>query len=189
MKFLQQLLNEMNEMSACLECGGTLKMKGEFAARLCSKCSDDEECEYTECWVDKDDNILSEGAVRIFKRFGKEIKRRYRCTTGPKKGKPVSHPSKCATRKDPKKVRHGRKVARAKKGIRVRKTKIARRTSMSKMVTRMNARLSGSKTSPPVQNKNTKSVKQPKPKVIKGLGTGSKGGTKPKKAAKPKKTK
>lgn len=188
MKFLQQLLREMVNVS-CLECGGSLRMKGEFETGLCSNCSDEEDCQYEKCWVDKDDNILSEAAVRMFKRFGKEIKRRYRCTTGPKKGKPVTDPSKCATRKDPKKVRHGRKVARAKKGVRIRKSKIAMRTSMSKMVRRMNARLKGSKNSPPVQNKNTKSASTPKPKVIKGLGTGSKGGEKPKKAIKPKKTK
>ncbi len=206
MKFLQQLLREMDELS-CYECGGDLEMKGEFETGRCTKCEDEEfqrnrgsqfdgareeDCEYTECWVDKDDNILTEAAVRMFKRMGKEIKRKYRCTTGPKKGKPVSDPSKCATRKDPKKVRHGRKVARAKKGVRIRKSIIARRTSMSKMVTRMNARLKGSKSSPPVQNKNTKSAKQPKPKQIKGIGSASKPGAKPvksKKAAKPKKTK
>ena len=186
MKFLQQLLREMDELS-CLECGGDLRMKGEFETGLCSKCSDEEECEYMECWVDKDDNILTEAAVRMFKRMGKEIKRKYRCTTGPKKGKPVSDPSKCAQRKDPKKVRHGRKVARAKKGVRIRKSIIARRTSMSKMVTRMNARLKGTKASLPVQNKNTKSASIPKPKQIKGLGSASKPGAKPKKADKPKK--
>lgn len=100
-----------------------------------------------ECWVDEHGNILNEAAIRMFKRRGKEIKRMYRCTTGPKKGKPVSDPKLCATRKDPKKVRHGRKVARTKKGVRLRKTKIAKRTSMSRMVRRMNQRISGGKTS------------------------------------------
>ena len=100
------------------------------------------EC-YEEVWVDDDGNILNEAAVRMFKRIGKEIHRRYRCTTGPKKGRPVSDPKLCATRKDPKKKRHGRKVARTRKGIRIRKSAITKRTAMSRMVRRMNQRLSG----------------------------------------------
>lgn len=99
------------------------------------------ECE--EVWVDENGEILSEGAKRAFKRVGKTIKRRFRCTTGLKKGKVVSDPKLCAQRKDPKKVRVGRKVARTRKGIRIRKSKISKRTSMSKMVTRMNKRLAG----------------------------------------------
>lgn len=204
MKILE-LLYEVDDDDTCVYCGEReLETKKEIETGECYKCvqerfqsergsqfdgAREEDNEYVECWVDEDDNILSEAAVRMFKRVGKEIKRKYRCTTGPKKGKPVSDPSKCATRKDPKKVRHGRKVARAKKGVRIRKSKIAMRTSMSKMVRRMNARLKGGKNSLPVQNKNTKSASTPKPKVIKGLGTGSKGGEKPIKATKPKKTK
>ena len=86
---------------------------------------------------------LEEAAVRQFKRFGNAIKRQYRCTSGPKKGKIVASPQACGTRKDPRKVRHGRKVARMKKGVRIRKTTIAKKKSVSRMVTRMNRRLSG----------------------------------------------
>lgn len=100
------------------------------------------EC-HEEVWVDNEGNILNEAAVRMFKRIGKEIHRRYRCTTGPKKGKPVSDPKLCATRKDPKKKRHGRKVARTRKGVRIRKSAITKRTAMSRMVRRMNQRISG----------------------------------------------
>lgn len=101
-----------------------------------------EQCE--EIWVDEFGNeIVSEAARRAFKRVGKQIKRRYRCTTGMKKGKVVSDPKLCATRKDPKKVRLGRRVARTRKGVRIRKSAISKRTAMSKMVRRMNQRLSG----------------------------------------------
>ncbi len=101
------------------------------------------ECEVI--YTDEDGEILNEAARRAFKRIGKEIKRRYRCTTGPKKGRVVANPIVCATRKDPRKVRHGRKVARTKKGVRLRKTKIMKRTAMSKLARRMNKRLSGTK--------------------------------------------
>jgi len=145
---LREILYEELGQDECLRCGKELVSKEDFDTGVCPECWDPEfdgdiDDGFAECWVDEDDNILSEAAVRMFKRIGKEIKRRYRCTTGPKKGKPVSDPKMCATRKDPKKVRHGRKVARTKKGIRIRKSKIMKRTAMSKMVRRMNKRLQG----------------------------------------------
>lgn len=84
---------------------------------------------------------LNEGAKPTFKRDGTEIKRCYRCTSGPKKGKLVSDPKQCGARKNPKKVRNGRKVAREKKGVRIRKTGITKRTTLSKLLKRLNARL------------------------------------------------
>ena len=93
--------------------------------------------------VDDDGVPLTEGAIRAFKRIGTEIKRQYRCTTGPKKGRIVASPQACATRKDPRKVRHGKKVARMRKGIRVRKSSITKRKSVSKMAARMNQRIMG----------------------------------------------
>ena len=174
MKILE-LLYEVDEMS-CLQCGSDLRSKEEFEAGLCDECianEQEEDCEYVECWVDENDNILSEAAVRMFKRVGKEIKRKYRCTSGPKKGKPVSDPKKCATRKDPKKVRQGRKIARTKKGIRLRKTKVMKKTAMSKMVSRMNARLKGSTTSSTKTNKSSfsKSAVLKKPTTTKSAST------------------
>lgn len=94
-------------------------------------------------YVDEDDNILSEAAIRQWKRMGQNIVKKYRCLAGPKAGKLVAKPGGCATRKEPKKVRHGRKVMRSKKGIIARKSRIAKRTSFSKMVKKMNARLMG----------------------------------------------
>lgn len=89
------------------------------------------------------EEVLSEGAKRQFKRVGNEIKRRYRCTGGPKKGKLVTEPGKCATRKDPKNVRRGRKVMRSKKGTIKRKAAITKRKSISRLVAKMNKKLSG----------------------------------------------
>ncbi len=179
----------MDELT-CQDCGEDLETEEDFDIGTCKNCrwraergsqfdgAREEDCEYMECWVDEDDNILSEAAVRMFKRFGKEIKRRYRCTTGPKKGKPVSDPKKCATRKDPKKVRHGRKVARTKKGIRIRKSKIALRTSMYRMVRRMNARLKGGRSSGSNKPKTASSV-MPKTPKLKKIFTQSSSTTKP----------
>lgn len=148
----------------------------EFLQSLLEEIKKDD-CEYEEVFVDPTtDKILTEAAVRMFKRKGKEIKRMYRCTTGPKKGKPVSDPKLCATRKDPKRKRIGKKVARTRKGVRIRKTKIAKRTAMSKMVTRMNQRLKGARSAAGTGAKSssakstTSSPSTTKPQKIKGLG-------------------
>ena len=101
-----------------------------------------EEC-YEEVMVDENDEILSEGAIRQWRRTGKTLVRKYRCMSGKKKGKLVASPGKCGERKDPKKVRTGRKTMRSKKGIIQRKSKVAKRGQISKMVTRLNARLMG----------------------------------------------
>ncbi len=70
------------------------------------------------------------------------LKRWYRCTSGPKKGKMVSNPRVCATRKDPKKVRLGRVIARRRKAIRIRKSQVTARTATHRMMVKMNKRLS-----------------------------------------------
>lgn len=159
---LAQIIKEMDELN-CLRCGKELKTKEDFQTGICADCwdpdvdgdVDDEDCQYTECYVDEDDNILSEGAVRMFKRVGKKIIRKYRCTSGPKKGKPVSDPSKCATRIDPKKSREGRKRMRRGKATRKRKSKITKRTTISKMVSRLNKSLSKKGKKPTTLSKKT----------------------------------
>lgn len=98
-------------------------------------------CEIVYC--DADGEILTEGAVRQFQRQGTKIVRKYRCTTGPKAGKLVSTPAACSQRKDPKKVRQGRKNMRAKKGIIQRKGRITKNKSMNKIVAKMNKRMMG----------------------------------------------
>ena len=158
--FLREILKEMDELN-CLRCGDELKTRAGFETGVCANCwdpkqdgeydgSDDlfpdreEECEYMEYWVNPETNeILTEAAVRMFKKIGKKLVRKYRCTSGPKKGQPVSDPSKCATRKDPKKVRQGKKIARKGKSTRKRKSRITKKTSLSKMAARLNKGLKG----------------------------------------------
>lgn len=79
---------------------------------------------------------------RVFKAGRPVLKRWYRCTSGPKKGKMVSTPRVCATRKDPKKVRRGRVIARRRKAVRIRKSKVTGRTATHRMLVKMNKRLS-----------------------------------------------
>lgn len=97
---------------------------------------------------DKDGNIIKKGyikesVVQAYKRQGNVVKRQFRCTSGKKDGKIVSDPSECTKRKNPKSVRAGKKSAKSKKSIRINKTKIAKRKSLSRMVTRMNQRYGG----------------------------------------------
>ena len=104
---------------------------------------------------------LDEGAKRAFKRSGGSLSSYFRCTTGPKAGKLASDPSKCGQRPDPKKVRHGRKVAKLKGSIRIRKTKQKKKTELSKRITRMNKQLMGHNTSTkPKSVKSVKSIKR-----------------------------
>ena len=99
------------------------------------------ECEIV--YVDEEGNILDEGFVRQMKKVGGTVKKQYRCTSGPKKGRIVAQPSACAKRKDPKKKRIGKKVARMKKGIIKVKSQRAKKKQLSKRITRINRRLAG----------------------------------------------
>lgn len=104
----------------------------------------DEDCVDCEIvFVDEDNNILSEAAVRQWKRSGQKLVKKYRCLSGPKKNKLVSNPGDCAVRKDPRKVRHGKKVMRSKKRSIMRKSLISKRKSISKILQKLNARLMG----------------------------------------------
>ena len=115
---------------------------------------DCEDCE--ECLIDREGNVydmdkkliaegvLSEAEVkRQFRRYGDNFKRQYRCMSGPKKGRIVTSPNSCGKRKDPRRVRIGKKSARMKKGQRVRKSRFTKRKTQSKRLTRMNKVLRG----------------------------------------------
>lgn len=102
-----------------------------------------EDCMFEVVYVDENDEQLDEAAQRAFKIVNKKVTRKYRCMAGPKKGRLVAKPSSCATRRDPAKVRHGRKVMRSKKGIIQRKSRISKNKAMNKVVAKMNARLMG----------------------------------------------
>ena len=101
------------------------------------------ECVMEEVFVDENNEVLSESAIRQWKKQGNKMVKKYRCLAGPKKNRLVSKPGDCATRKDPKKVRMGRKIMRTKKGVISRKSKISKRKSISKILTKLNARLMG----------------------------------------------
>jgi len=207
MEFLRSLL-EMDELN-CQHCGDELKSKKDFEEGVCEKCraedqvkdmirarAEDEECEYMEVFVDPDTNeILSEAAVRQFKLKNKKIKRMYRCTSGPKKGRPVSDPKQCMQRKDPAKVRQGQKNMRRGKAVRKRKAKITRKSAISRNTRRLNKSLKGNssgsvstldKTLP---TSSTKFSKASGPKSSKVKNTESPDTKKTKKPTKTKKTK
>ena len=152
---LSQMIRELDELN-CQDCGEELETEEDFDNGVCSTCryqnsrgsqfdgAREEDCQMAEVYyTDTDGNILTEAAQRMFKLVGTKIIRKYRCLSGPKKGKPVSDPSKCATRKDPGKVRQGRKNMRRGKATRKRKAKITRKTTKSKMAGRLNAGLKG----------------------------------------------
>lgn len=87
--------------------------------------------------------VLTEAVDRQFRRYGDKFVRQYRCTTGPKAGRMTSSPEKCGIRKDPRRVRIGKKSSRVKKGQRIRKTQFTKRKTASKRLSRMNKALRG----------------------------------------------
>lgn len=93
-------------------------------------------------YLDDEGNQLDEAAIRAFKRSGRQIKRYYRCTSGSKAGRLVAEPKACAIRKEPQKVRHGRKVMRKKKNVIGQKSRITKRTTLSKLIKKKNILLS-----------------------------------------------
>lgn len=106
----------------------------------------EEQCKECECeivYTDEDDNIVKEGAAAApaFRRKGKELKRQFRCMTGEKKGRLVANPKTCIQRKNPKRMVVGKKVAAAKKGLRLRKSAQTRKTQASKLARKANLRI------------------------------------------------
>jgi hypothetical protein len=87
--------------------------------------------------------VISEAVQRQFRRYGDNFKRQYRCTTGDKAGRLVTSPEKCGIRKDPRRVRLGKRAARVKKGQRIRKSLFTKRKSQSKRLSRLNKVLRG----------------------------------------------
>jgi hypothetical protein len=94
-----------------------------------------------ELFDDDIDNQLDEGATMVWARQGDEIVRKYRCTSGRRKGKIVSSPSACNAPTNIKK-RQTMKKTRAAKGARMdrkaRKTK--RFNPASQRLARLNQR-------------------------------------------------
>jgi hypothetical protein len=86
-------------------------------------------------------NQLDEAIQRTFKRVGNTISRYYKCTSGPKAGSIVSDPSKCSIRKNPKRVRHGKKIAKQKVSVRTMKTKVKKKSPISKRLVKLNKQI------------------------------------------------
>lgn len=84
------------------------------------------------------DITLEESSVPVYKRKGNVITTYYKCTSGPKKGKLISDPAMCNIRPNPKRVRHGKIISRTKQAIRLQKTNISKKRSISKRLTQMN---------------------------------------------------
>lgn len=101
--------------------------------------------EQVEVISEEEYNQLDEAVKRQFKRYNNKFVRKYRCYGGPKSGRIVTKPSDCGMRKDPWKVRRGKRAARMKKGQRIRKTQLAKRKAPSKRLVRMNKMMRGEK--------------------------------------------
>lgn len=86
---------------------------------------------------------IAEAVKRQFRRYGDKFLRQYRCTTGDKAGRMVTSPEKCGIRKDPRRVRIGKRASRVKKGQRIRKTLFTKRKTQSKRLSRMNKIMRG----------------------------------------------
>lgn len=111
--------------------------------------------------IDLDDGEIEqmlEAVQRQFRRYGDKFLRQYRCTTGQKAGRLVTSPEKCGIRKDPRKVRQGKRSARMKKGIRVRKTLFTKRKTQSKRLSRLNKVLRGDRSKPKSSLKKAKTA-------------------------------
>lgn len=93
-------------------------------------------------YVNDDNEQLDEAQASVAYRARKgKITKKFRCTSGEKKGRLVANPKTCITRKNPKRVVVGRRVASSHKGLRLRKSKLTRSTNTSKMARKMNMRL------------------------------------------------
>ncbi|MGI0075807.1 MAG: hypothetical protein ACREAU_00180 [Nitrosopumilaceae archaeon] len=94
-------------------------------------------------YTDEEKDILEEAAKRAFRRRGTKLVPGYRCTAGPKAGRVVSTPTTCSHRKDPAKIRRGKKVMRQRGATIRRKSRLTKRRAVSKALVRINKRLSG----------------------------------------------
>lgn len=90
-----------------------------------------------------DDEITNEAVVRQMRRYGNTTKLQYRCQDGDKEGRLVSKPSGCGIRKNPNRVRAGKRSSRIRKGERVRKSNMTKRKTLTKNLVRRNKILKG----------------------------------------------
>lgn len=86
---------------------------------------------------------VDEAVTRQLRRYGNKTKLQYRCQDGDKKGRLVSQPSGCGIRKDPTRVRAGKRSSRIRKGERVRKSNMTKRRTLTKNLMRRNKMFKG----------------------------------------------
>lgn len=80
--------------------------------------------------------------VRAFVRRGKTIKKLYRCTAGPRKGRAVSDPAKCFAPRKPAKLRSKLRASAIRTAaLRKVKSKIGRRKAIHFKLVRLNKTL------------------------------------------------
>lgn len=105
--------------------------------------------DYNDCeivYVDSDGNeVVSESAIRQLKKVGNKLETRFRCMAGPKQGRLVASPGACGVRKDPKKVRQGRRIMQQKGAVIARKSRVSKNRAGSKLVAALNKRLAGNR--------------------------------------------
>ena len=134
---LQDMLDEVQDLRKLVDSGKLSEDDYKELGLLLSEMEAD---------LDNDDIfVIAEGVDRQFRRYGDKFLRQYRCTSGDKAGRLVTSPDKCGRRKDPKRVRIGKRASRVKKGIRVRKSLFTKRKTQSKRLSRLNAVLRGDK--------------------------------------------
>lgn len=91
----------------------------------------------------EDVETLDESVTRQLRRYGNQTKLQYRCQDGDKEGKLVSKPSGCGIRKNPNRVRAGKRSSRIRKGERVRKSNMTKRKTLTKDLMRRNKMFKG----------------------------------------------
>jgi hypothetical protein len=110
-----------------------------------------EDCETEVVYVSEDGEVyteeevlaLDESVIRQFARKKTDFLKKFRCLTGNKAGRMVNNPADCNTRKDPRKIRQGQRIMKSKGATIQRKSDVSKRTSVSKLLTKMNLRLKG----------------------------------------------
>ena len=74
-------------------------------------------------------DIVDEGATTIFGKTGKKMSRKYRCTSGPRKGRIVAKASTCTAPLNVKKSAKMKATRRAKKSLQAVRTQRTKRTN------------------------------------------------------------
>lgn len=139
--YVNDLLDEIDLIKSALKEGSSYSV---HALPAIEKTIEEMKCELDADAIAELEAIV-EKVDRQFRRYGNNLLRQYRCTSGDKAGRMVTSPEKCGIRKDPRRVRIGKRASRVKKGQRIRKSLFTKRKSQSKRLSRLNKVLRGDK--------------------------------------------